>query len=69
MAPRQAEEGAGPSLVTCLGCSQDLGQVFVEQQLLATSSAGQWEERLILIKSPPSFCKEAGSLGLEAWVM
>lgn len=31
-----------------------------EQQLLATLTAAQWEEQLILIKSPPSFCKEVG---------
>lgn len=53
----------------CLGCSQDSGQVHGEQRLLATPSAAQWEQQLILIKSPPSFCKEAGSLGLGGWVV
>lgn len=32
-------------LVTHLGWSQDLGRVHVEHELLATPTAGQWEER------------------------
>lgn len=67
-APEQAEGGAGPSLVTPLGCSQDLGQVYLQQDQLATS-AGQWESGIIQIKSPLCFCEEAGGLGLEGWVM
>lgn len=43
--------------------------MYLQQDQLATSAAGQWESRLILIKSPPSFCEEAGGLGLEGWVM
>lgn len=33
------------ALVTHLGWSQDLGRVHSEQELLATPTAGQWEER------------------------
>lgn len=29
---------------TCLGCSQDLGQVYSEREQLATPTPGLWEE-------------------------
>lgn len=41
---RGAEQQKGV-LVTYLGWSQDLGRVHLEQELLATPTAGQWEER------------------------
>lgn len=61
--------GAGPSLGTCLGCSQDLGQAHTEWEQLATPTAGLWRGGLILTMPPFSCCEEAGVLRLEGWGM
>lgn len=52
-----------------LGLVPGLGRVRLEQELLATPTAGRWEERAYSDQVSPSFCKEAGGLGLDSWVM